>query len=57
MEKAFVGGGTVIVFDVRAVGSLEVDVEVEVEVTILNQRVVLKADLITNLWAGFGSKC
>jgi hypothetical protein len=59
VEKAVVGGGTVTVFNVRAVGSLEVgvEVEVEVEVTILNQRVVLKADLITYLWAGFGSKC
>ena len=55
MEKGVVGVCTVTLFDVRAVGSLEV--EVDVEVTILNQRVVLKADLITNLWAGFGSKC
>jgi hypothetical protein len=53
VERAVIGGGTVILFDVGAVGSLEV----EVEVTILNQRVVLTADLITNLWAGFGSKC
>jgi hypothetical protein len=55
VEKVVVGGGTVILFDLRDVGSLEV--EVEVEVTVLNQRVVLKAHLITYLWAGFGSKC
>jgi hypothetical protein len=44
---------TVILFDVWAVGSLEGDVEVEVDVIIPNQRVVLKADLMTYLWAGF----